>query len=113
MRERVGPGGLVILPSPFFYAHRVRLGGLDANEPPTGDVFRREFAEAGGLMSYGPNFKELYRRAAYYVDRILKGAKPARPLPVERPLQFELVTQPQDSLKPSPDQSPRAPLRSG
>ena len=52
--------------------------------------WRRSFAEVGGLLAYGPKGPDMWRRAAYYVDRILKGAKPTD-LPVERPMTFDLV----------------------
>ena len=52
--------------------------------------FTRDFVEAGGLISYGPNYPDLFRRTAEYVDKILRGAKPAD-LPVQQPTKFELV----------------------
>jgi putative ABC transport system substrate-binding protein len=70
--------------------HRPEIGGLaTAHRLPT-MVSRREFVVAGCLMSYGPDFPAMNRRAAYYVDRILKGTKPAD-LPVEQPMTFEFV----------------------
>jgi putative tryptophan/tyrosine transport system substrate-binding protein len=87
-RERVG--GLIVLASPMFLSERRRIAELAIrNRLPTMFILR-EFAQAGGLMSYGANYPELWRRTATYVDRILKGAKPAD-LPVEQPTKFELV----------------------
>jgi putative ABC transport system substrate-binding protein len=70
--------------------HRSQINtlALDARLPTMHG--EKGFVEAGGLMSYGPSLADLYRRAALYVDKILKGAKPAD-LPVEQPTQFELV----------------------
>jgi ABC-type uncharacterized transport system substrate-binding protein len=87
-RERVN--GLIVLPSPMFLSERRHIVDLAAkNKLPT-MFFLREFAEAGGLISYGPNFPELWRRAATYVAKILEGAKPGD-LPIEQPTRFELV----------------------
>ena len=87
-RERIG--GLIVLASPVFLSERRRIADLATkNRLPTMFILR-EFAEAGGLMSYGPNYAELWRRTATYVDRILKGAKPSD-LPVEQPARFELL----------------------
>jgi ABC-type uncharacterized transport system substrate-binding protein len=72
------------------YLLRKRIVALAEKDRLPGIYFAGEFVEAGGLMSYGPNNEAQYRRAAYYVDRILKGAKPAD-LPVEQPAKFELV----------------------
>jgi putative tryptophan/tyrosine transport system substrate-binding protein len=81
---------LIQLDDPLLSTHRASLARLAiASRLPVVYGFR-EHVDAGGLVSYGPNFRELYRRAAVFVDRILKGAKPAD-LPVEQPTAFELV----------------------
>ena len=74
----------------MFVLNRTRIVELAAKNRVPAIYHRNEFVEAGGLMSYGPNHADLYRRAAYYVDKILKGAKPAD-LPVEQPTKFEFV----------------------
>ena len=71
-------------------AYRPRIAALAANSRLPAIYGFREFPDDGGLMSYGPSFADLFRRAATYVDKILKGAKPAD-LPVEQPTKFELV----------------------
>jgi len=78
------------LPSAIFIFERRRLVDLAAKNRLPAVYPWREFVDAGGLMSYGPNLPDLSRRAATYVDRILKGAKPGD-LPIEQPTKFELV----------------------
>ena len=75
---------------PLFFQHRTRLAELAAKSRLPAMWGIRDQAEAGGLMAYGVNLRDLSRRAATYVDKILKGAKPAD-LPVEQPTKFELV----------------------
>jgi len=82
---------LIVSSSPFFYAHRARLVEFAAKHRVPAIYHQSEFVVgSGGLMSYGPDFRDLFRRSATYVDRILKGAKP-RDLPVQQPTKFELV----------------------
>ncbi len=83
-------GALLALSDPVVGNELPQISQLAARHRLPAIYSRREFAEAGGLLTYGPRFTENYRRAASYVDRILKGAKPAD-LPVERPTTFELV----------------------
>jgi putative tryptophan/tyrosine transport system substrate-binding protein len=83
-------GALTVLPSNMFINERRRLVDLAAKHRLPTVYGLREFVDAGGLMSYGPNLADLSRRAATYVDKILKGAKPGD-LPVEQPTKFELV----------------------
>jgi putative ABC transport system substrate-binding protein len=74
----------------MFFEERRRLVDLATKTRLPAVYGLREYADAGGLMSYGPNLLDLYRRAATYVAKILKGAKPGD-LPVEQPTKFELV----------------------
>ncbi len=87
-KERVG--ALLVLTDGMFYLHRTRLADLAARSRLPAAHGTREMVEAGGLMSYGPSLRDLFRRAATYVDKILKGAKPAD-LPVEQPTKFEFI----------------------
>ena len=87
---RARAGALTALPSAMFVSERRRLVGLAATNRLPAVYNAREFVDAGGLMSYGPNVADMFRRAATYVDKILKGTKPAD-LPVEQPTKFELV----------------------
>jgi putative tryptophan/tyrosine transport system substrate-binding protein len=89
--SRGGASSLIVLSSPMFAKHRARIADLAARSRLPAIYPLSDYADAGGLMSYGPNINDLYRRVAHYLDRILKkGAKPAD-LPVETPTKFELV----------------------
>ena len=89
IRERAG--ALLVLGDAMFLLHQRRIMDLVAKSRLPAMYGLREFVDAGGgLMAYGPNFPDLFRRAATFVDKILKGAKPAD-LPVEQPTKFELV----------------------
>jgi putative ABC transport system substrate-binding protein len=81
---------LYVATDPLVFSNRVRINGLaqDARLPTI--YGSREYVEAGGLMSYGPSYTDLFRRAADYVDKILRGAKPGD-IPVEQPTRFELI----------------------
>ena len=82
--------GLYVCTDPLITTHTARINTLALSEKlPTMYAFR-EYVRAGGLMSYGPNFPDLFRRAGDYVDKILRGAKPTD-LPVEQPVKFDLV----------------------
>jgi putative ABC transport system substrate-binding protein len=83
-------GALMVFPSPMFYAEYRRLLELAAKHRLPAIYVFREAVEAGGLMCYGANVPDLFRRAAGYVDKILKGAKPGD-LPVEQPTKFDFV----------------------
>jgi putative ABC transport system substrate-binding protein len=87
-RERAE--ALAVLSDPTFIAARTQIVALAVKGRLPSVSGNRQYADTGGLMSYGPNFYELYRGAADYVDKILKGAKPGD-LPIEQPTKFELI----------------------
>jgi putative ABC transport system substrate-binding protein len=85
-----GDGAALLLSDPMFNAHRERIAGIAIKKRMPAISEFKEFVQAGGLMSYGTNIVEVYRRIAVYVDKILKGAKPAD-LPVEQPTNFDFL----------------------
>jgi putative ABC transport system substrate-binding protein len=87
-RER--PGALLVLADRLLLHHRALIMDFAIRYRLPGVHAYRELVEAGGLMSFGPSYADMHRRAAYFVDRILKGTKPGD-LPVERPRTFDLV----------------------
>jgi putative ABC transport system substrate-binding protein len=84
------PDGLITLRSPLIVHNRRRIAELAVKSRLAAVYDDREFADVGGLMSYGADLLDLHRRAATFVDKILRGAKPAD-LPVEQPTKFELI----------------------
>jgi putative ABC transport system substrate-binding protein len=88
--SRNRPDGMLLLADPLTLSLRLRIVEFAREKKLPAIYETREFADAGGLMSYGPNISEQFRRSAYYVDRILKGAKPGD-LPIEQPAKIELV----------------------
>jgi len=90
MMVRDRADALLVFPSPMLFAERKRIVDLATKHRLPSMFNAREFAELGGLIAYGANLADLTRRGATYVDKILKGARPAD-LPVEQPLKFDLV----------------------
>jgi putative tryptophan/tyrosine transport system substrate-binding protein len=88
--KKTGAQAINVLSSPILFAHRNTLVELSAKYRLPGMYESRDFVEAGGLLSYGADLNELYRRAAVYVHKILQGTKPAD-LPVEQPTKFEFA----------------------
>jgi putative tryptophan/tyrosine transport system substrate-binding protein len=87
---KAGAGAFVVLTDPMLLANRTRIVNLAAKSRLPVMYYDSAFVDVGGLMSYGANINDLFRRAATYVDKILKGAKPAD-LPVEQPTKFEFI----------------------
>jgi putative ABC transport system substrate-binding protein len=85
-----GAGALFLIDDPLVFTARLRIANFATMNRLPMTAFYKPFSEAGGLMSFGANLADLFRRAAIYVDKILKGAKPGD-LPVEQPTKYELV----------------------
>ena len=83
-------GAIITTASPRFFTERKRIVELAGKYQLPAMYFQKEFVDEGGLMSYGVDYDELYRQAAHYVDKILKGTKPSD-LPVEQPIKFEFI----------------------
>jgi ABC-type uncharacterized transport system substrate-binding protein len=81
---------LYVAPDPLIFSRRIQINNLALGARLAAISFNREYVEAGALMSYGPNYLDLFRNAAEYVNKILRGAKPGD-LPVQQPTTFELV----------------------
>src|SRR5215471_9659342 len=90
MMAQQRPDALFVLQDALTLQHRKEIIDFTIQTRLPGMFVAKEWVEAGGLISYGANLSEMYRRAAYFVDRILKGAKPAD-LPMEQVTKFELV----------------------
>jgi putative ABC transport system substrate-binding protein len=88
--KRDGAQALITTPSPLINTQQRQVLDFAAKNRLPAMYHTSEWVEAGGLMSYAPNFRDLWRRAAGYVDKILKGAKPAD-LPIEQPTKFEFL----------------------
>jgi ABC-type uncharacterized transport system substrate-binding protein len=82
--------GLIVLTDAVLYNYRSRILALAAGNRLPAMYFFRQFVEEGGLMSYAPSDRDLFRRAASYVDKVLKGSNPGD-LPVQQPTKFEFV----------------------
>ena len=88
--NKAGIGAVTVLSAPLAAAHQEKITGLAAKYRLPAIYVQENFVTGGGLMSYGPNQNERYKRIAVFIDKILKGAKPAD-LPVEQPTKFELI----------------------
>jgi putative tryptophan/tyrosine transport system substrate-binding protein len=84
------PDGLMVIPDRFLLTYRASIVHFMAEQRLPGMFPFREFVQEGGLLAYGPDYTDMYRRAATYVAKIVKGAKPAD-LPMEQPTKFEFV----------------------